>query len=795
MKSLARKFGRFLLFPVNNEKEARDLISSDKRSLARIKNLSPYLAKLSCKYLLLTDAEKDISIRESSLRHFLKPFTDQHAGMVYSDFSLRERNHLIKHPLVDYQPGSIRDDFNFGHLIILSVKAAQSALKKYGSLPSDADAAWYDLRLKISTDCRVIHVPEFLYEAAVQIPGKNKRSGKKLEAHFAYVAKENFRRQKHLEKIVTHHLKRIGAYLEPRTQKVDRPEELQWKASIVIPVLNRKKTITDALKSALVQKTDFPFNIIVADNHSTDGTTELLRAYAAKYPHLFHLIPRRRDLGIGGCWNEAIDSPHCGRYVVQLDSDDLYSSPRTLQNIVDKMRRGKFAMVVGSYTVVNERLKKIPPGLIDHREWTRQNGHNNLLRVNGMGAPRAFDRFIVMQVGFPNVSYGEDYAAALNITREYRVGRIYQNLYWCRRWKNNTDADLSPDRQNQNNFYKDRLRTEEIRARQRLNEKAKQRDAKVGTRFPEKTKESLPELCRALALTQKKNWPDFARGCRNLASVQTRQLAGDYRVYLQYNSARAVSSGAAVDDASIRARPCFLCLENLPDAQKGILYRNDYLILGNPAPIFKDHFTVSALRHEPQDLTAALDTMIRLIRDAAPAYAIFYNGPQCGASAPDHLHFQMVPAKVLPLVRQAGSMKRVKKISGVEYKAADHADRSVLVLESKSAGALSGEFMRLLDIVQNELGQTKEPLLNVIGVYEENRWRLIVVLRRKHRPAAYYAKGYQRIFVSPGAVDMAGVVVTPLQADYERLDFHAIRAIYREVSLPENVMASIIHQL
>ncbi len=276
-----------------------------------------------------------------SLRRLLKAFENKRAGIVYSDFMRQEGKNLAENPLIDYQQGSIRDDFNFGHLLLFSCAAIKTILQKYGSLPSDANVALYDLRLKISTDHELIHVPQFLYKVSTKEQKKNKISGKKTEAHFAYVAKENFIRQKKLEKIATNHLKRIGAFLPPVTKKTKKEQdELQWKASIIIPVLNRKKTIADALTSALEQKTDFPFNVIVVDNYSTDGTTEILKKYAAKYPHIHHIIPSRRDLGIGGCWNEAIYSSYCGRYAVQLDSDDLYSSPQTLQKIVDTLRKG-----------------------------------------------------------------------------------------------------------------------------------------------------------------------------------------------------------------------------------------------------------------------------------------------------------------------------------------------------------------------------------------------------------------------------------------------------------------------
>ena len=290
------------------------------------------------------------------------------------------------------------------------------------------------------------------------------------ESHFAYVAAVNFARQKKLEKVATGYLKLTGAYLAARALKAPRASErFPVEASIVISVLNRKKTISDAFQSALRQETNFDFNIVAVDNHSTDGTTQIIKKMASKNQRITQITPERRDLGIGGCWNEAIYSPYCGRYAVQLDSDDLYSSPTTLQKIVDVLRKGNYAMVVGAYSIVNEQLKQIPPGLIDHREWTQANGHNNLLRVNGMGAPRAFNTAVIRKIGFPNVSYGEDYAVGLRIAREYKIGRIYESLYLCRRWPENTDAGLSVEKQNRNDIYKDELRTMEIEARQAMN--------------------------------------------------------------------------------------------------------------------------------------------------------------------------------------------------------------------------------------------------------------------------------------------------------------------------------------
>ncbi|MGD0278954.1 MAG: DUF4922 domain-containing protein [Smithella sp.] len=797
MMSLVRKFDRFFLLPINDEKEALNFFSSCKNTVKKIKRLSLYLNKLSSKYLLLVADEEKINCDELSFRRLMKISENKRAGIVYSDFIRQKGNNLIPHPLIDYQQGSIRDDFNFGHLLLFSCPAVKSALQKYGSLPSEETTALYDLRLKVSIDHELIHVPEFLYTVSIKKQKKIKISGRQTEAHFAYVAKENFIRQKKLEKIATNHLKRIGAYLPLRTKNIKKEQDnLQWRVSIVIPVLNRKKTIADALASALAQKTDFPFNVIVVDNHSTDGTTNILKKFAAKYPHVQHIIPSRRDLGIGGCWNEAIYSAYCGHYVVQLDSDDLYSSPQTLQIIVNTLHRGRYAMVAGSYTLVNEHLKTIPPGLIDHREWTRRNGHNNLLRVNGMGAPRAFDLSVIRQIGFPDVSYGEDYAVALRVSREYKIGRIYDNLYLCRRWKKNTDAGLSVEKQNLNDFYKDKLRTAEIEARKLTNKKEPSRDGRrIFAEFSGGKDLSLPVLCRSLYDSQKKSWPKLTEACRDLVLARTRKLSGGYKVYLQYNPARAVSSGAAVDKESIKNRPCFLCEDNLPPQQLGVLYRNQYWILCNPAPIFEKHFTIVSLRHEPQKIATSINWLLQLSADLFPDYNVFYNGPACGASAPDHLHFQAIPKNVLPFLRELKKLLPVKNNSSVRYSRWNVFDRSVIVLESKNAKALTERFLSLLKAAQKILLANDESLVNVICDYAGNRWRLIIFLRQKHRPEAYFAKGENRIFVSPGAVDMAGVIITPLLDNYNRLDYNAIRKIYREVSLPEGMMNSILKEL
>jgi len=391
------------------------------------------------------------------------------AGAVYADYAEICGETLREHPVNDYQTGSLRDGFDFGPLILLSTAAARRAIRKYGEIPAYRRVGWYDLRLKISTDKDLFHLPERLSTVDIRLTAaEGQKAGD--GGHFAYVDPGNRALQVEMEAAATAHLKRIGAFLAPEFRDVPpSADSFPVEASVVIPVRNRVRTIADAVASALSQRTDFPFNVIVVDNHSTDGTTKRLAGLAGRHPGLKHLVPERRDLSIGGCWNEAIFSDLCGRYAVQLDSDDLYRGVDALQRLVDLLRKGDCAMAVGSYTLVDEQLREIPPGLIDHREWTDANGRNNALRINGMGAPRAFDTSLLRRVGFPNVGYGEDYAVALRLSREYRIGRIYDSLYFCRRWEGNTDASLSVEQMNRHDHYKDRLRTLEIRARRKMN--------------------------------------------------------------------------------------------------------------------------------------------------------------------------------------------------------------------------------------------------------------------------------------------------------------------------------------
>ncbi len=429
------------------------------RSAATIQDL---VSSASSDVLFVGDPGVDIQIQEDSLLRMSRVLTEWGAGMVYSD--------SVDRPRVDYQFGSIRDDFEFGPLVALSVPLARRAYLDHG--PPKADLRWgalYDLRLKLSIDHPIVRIPEPLYRAADSDP---RTAG---ERQFDYVDASNRDYQLEMERIATGHLRRIGGHLESIALRTSPSvESFPVAASVVVPVRNRETTLSDALGSALDQEADFTFNVIVVDNHSTDSTGRIIDEIEDE--RLIHLIPERTDLGIGGCWNEAIYYPGCGRFAVQLDSDDLFSGRDVLARVVSEMDRHSYAMLVGSYTTVDFSLRPTLPGLVDHGEWTRRNGPNNALRVNGFGAPRAYDVGVARRFGFPNVSYGEDYAMGLRMCREYEIGRIFESLYYCRRWEGNSDSAPSPELLNRYNTYKDWVRTNEILARVALHRESSRTD-------------------------------------------------------------------------------------------------------------------------------------------------------------------------------------------------------------------------------------------------------------------------------------------------------------------------------
>lgn len=423
-------------------------------SLRSTQTLRSIAEAASEKFILIYTKDLPLEMGLFALDRFIAVAEDTKADMLYADHYELIDGQRRKHPLIECQAGALRDDFDFGSVLVFRTSSFRRAVRAM-----DNDYEWgalYDLRLRMK---KIVHVNEYLY---TEVETDTRKSGEK---QFDYVDPKNRAVQIEMEQICTEHLKRIGAYLEPKFKDVEFTGGFPVTASVVIPVYNRVRTVKDAVESALSQKCDFPFNVIVVDNHSTDGTTQLLEEIAAKDDRLIHIVPAKYDLGIGGCWNLAVHDEACGEFAVQLDSDDVYSGTDTLAKIVSAFREQNCAMVVGTYQMTDFDMQPIPPGVIDHSEWTEENGRNNALRINGLGAPRAFWTPLIRTINLPNTSYGEDYALGLRISREYRIGRIYDVLYCCRRWEGNSDAALDIERVNANNLYKDRIRTWELAAR------------------------------------------------------------------------------------------------------------------------------------------------------------------------------------------------------------------------------------------------------------------------------------------------------------------------------------------
>ena len=432
-------------------------------SLRETQTLRDIADAVSEKFILIYTKDHPLEMGMFALDRIISVAEDTGADMLYADHyevitDAQGQSLRRKHPLIDCQRGALRDDFDFGSVLVFRTTSFRRAVR---AMETEYKwAALYDLRLRMK---KIVHINEYLY---TEIETDTRKSGEK---QFDYVDPRNRAVQIEMEQACTEHLRRIGAWLEPVFKEPDIREfgaqEYPVTASVIIPVFNRIRTVKDAVESALSQKCDFLFNVIVVDNHSTDGTTALLEELAAADDRLVHVVPAKYDLGIGGCWNLAVHHQMCGEYAVQLDSDDVYSGPDTLTKIVTAFREQKCAMVVGTYQMTDFQMNPIPPGIIDHKEWTEDNGRNNALRINGLGAPRAFWTPLLRTINLPNTSYGEDYALGLRISREYRIGRIYDVLYCCRRWEGNSDAALDIERVNANNLYKDRIRTWELEAR------------------------------------------------------------------------------------------------------------------------------------------------------------------------------------------------------------------------------------------------------------------------------------------------------------------------------------------
>ena len=720
-----------------------------------------------------------------ALERFLRTADDTGAVMVYSDHYSVQEGKLEKHPVIDYQAGSLRDDFDFGSLWLVKAQnlldyAEQQDRQEYQF------AGLYDLRLYLSRVGEIFHINEFLY---TEDELDTRKSGEK---QFDYVNPRNREVQIEMEKACTHHLEKVGALVD--TNYYRQPDfdeqEFEYEASVIIPVFNREKTIADAVKSALSQKTSFKFNVIVVNNHSTDRTGEILSEIAHEMEErndkqagrLVQIVPDRNDLGIGGCWNMAINSDHCGKFAVQLDSDDLYSSPKTLQKIVDAFHKQKAAMMIGSYRMCDFDLNTLPPGLIDHKEWTEDNGCNNALRINGLGAPRAFFTPLVRQIQFPNTSYGEDYALGLVFSRRYRIGRIYDELYLCRRWGGNSDAALSIDKVNANNLYKDRLRTMELKARQQmLQGKADIMEDSSISRFFNR---------------QMEKWADARHRFRDLKHVETHQLSDQLKV--QWNPARIVSTGAKIDKKTLGDRPCFLCDKNRPKEQISKQIDERFLLLVNPFPILPVHFTIPARKHQPQSIYKNYGEMHRFL-SLHSELMVFYNGPKCGASAPDHLHFQAGTSGILPLQanwqRLSRNLTDIISLNDDEKIALIH-DFVVpaFVIISKSEDSDEALFQRLYKSMPVR-GDETEPMMNIIAWRKGDEYISVVIPREKHRPEAYFAEGDAQMMVSPGALDMSGLIITPREEDFRKLTEESATAILQECGVSTDKMNSIVTKL
>ena len=754
---------------------------------------APYTL-LYCKY----DA---LQLGYHALTRLLTIAEDSQALMLFSDhYTLTPNGERRSMPLISCQLGSVRDDFQMGSVLLFRTEV----LKEYvaqENLHNYQFAALYDLRLFISRKQLPLHIDEFLY---TEVERDTRLSGQK---QFDYVDPRNRSRQIEMERACTRHLRALNAYLHgDEYDEINLSEgEFAVEASVVIPVRNRERTIRDAIRSVLEQETTFPFNLIVVDNGSADGTTEAIDEFSAD-ERVIHIIPDRNDLGIGGCWNMAVHHPQVGRFVVQLDSDDLYSSPQTLQRMVDAFYAEGAAMVIGSYRMCDFQLNTLPPGLIDHREWTLLNGRNNALRINGLGAPRAFFTPVLRELQIPNTSYGEDYALGLMISRRYRIGRIYDELYLCRRWEGNSDAALSQDKINKNNTYKDHLRTLEIKARQQLN-----------LLWQHKVTE---EELEAFFQKELQEWPEAAERYKALEEgVQTKELPlGEMMMAAQFNPARIVSTGAAIDKKTISERPCFLCDNNRPKKQHKLMTEKHYQILVNPYPILPQHFTIPMRRHTPQSIYSSFGTLRKMAWDM-PKHIVFYNGPLCGASCPDHMHLQAGSRGIVPLERDwtmyEKGLRKLYPLTGEQTASMEEAGNvgsrcglyllegyacPVFVIRSlptESDSLLCQRVYKALPVI----GDETEPRLNIVCWRQEgsaSRPDEIVTLifpRSKHRPDCYYAEGKEQLLISPGALDMCGLFITPREQDFEALTAEKAASILKEVTLSEEELKPIITQL
>ena len=769
------------------------------RNLCDSHTLKTIAGLCEAEYCLVYHKALPLEMGYHAMERLLRVADDTQADLVYADHhAIQPDGTRTAKPVIDYQKGSLRDDFDFGPLVLLRTKALKAYVRQ-PSLPDYRFAGWYDLRLFLSRHGELFHLNEYLY---TEIETDNRKSGEK---NFDYVDPRNRDAQIEMEQACTEHLKQIGAYLAPdEFDDLDfHCEEFPCEATVVIPVRNRVRTIEDAIRSVLAQETTFGFNLIVVDNHSTDGTTEAIRRYSND-PRVIHLAPGREDLGIGGCWNMAVHHPRCGRFAVQLDSDDLYSSPRTLQRIIDTFYSEKAAMVIGSYRMTDFSLRTLPPGLIDHKEWTPGNGRNNALRINGLGAPRAFFTPILRKLQIPNTSYGEDYALGLCFSRHYRIGRIYDELYLCRRWEGNSDAALSIEKANANNLYKDRLRTIEINARRRLNDSW--------------AHSLTQEEMHAFFHEQLNTWKEAGQRYKDLENVRYKELAiGDHSLTAQFNPARITSTQADISRTAVAKRPCFLCDLNRPSAQQALPIEGRYQLLANPFPILPEHFTIPTRRHVPQSILPHISTLRQMAWNI-PDTLFFYNGPVCGASAPDHMHFQAGTRGILPIEKDWKSyetgLEKLYPLQPDEEESIEdlmkqnahcglyilkHYVCPVFVIRTRPSDKPCLLFEKLYHALPLRDGEN-EPRMNIVcwrQSYNTGREDEIIILvfpRKKHRPDCYTQTGERQMLVSPGALDMGGLIITPREEDFSRITPERAAGILQEVTLDEKELETVIGQ-
>ena len=793
-----------LIVSEDNAKIAQKFVSSNcktiiSNSLTSSKTLRQVSQKLTATYTLFYLSDHQLTLSYRTLERFLQIATcvdtDKKPLILYSDHN----DNNGAHPVIDYQEGALRDDFDFGSLILYRTDGIRDFFKQSKSIRYQY-ATLYALRLFISAKGRIEHIREFLYtetETDLRLSG---------EKQFDYVNPSNRDVQIEMERACTEHLKSIHAWLAPNEydEYTEDSNTYPVEASVIIPVRNRVRTIKDAINSALSQKTSFAYNVIVVDNHSTDGTAEAVATFK-KDSRVVLIQPERDDLGIGGCWDLAIRSTDCGRYAVQLDSDDLYSSSSTLQQIVDTFKQQHAAMVIGSYRMVNFDLQTLPPGLIAHNEWTTDNGRNNALRINGLGAPRAFRTDILRKIGFPNTSYGEDYALGLTISRHFRIGRIFDELYLCRRWEGNSDAALSIEKQNKNNAYKDSLRTYELQARKAL----------IAQWNHPLCKDEIEHFFEQ----QLMQWDEAKQRYDALQTqVLSKQLTTDHgELRVQFNPSRIVSTGAKIDKEHIKQRACFLCDHNRPVEQNQLPVLGNVQFLINPYPILPQHFTIPTRHHVAQNISH-FTNIIDKIAWNLPGLFVFYNGARCGASAPDHAHLQAGTRGLVPIEKNWKLYEnRLERIypttkdeeADLEEQGYNPKTGGIFILKGYACPAfvIQGPACNnpiLLKKLINALpieGKRSEPDMNILswrqegGPTTDDYIVTIVFVRKKHRPNCYSEEGKAQCLVSPGAIDMGGLLITPRKEDFDKLNARLATSILREVTIDDTEMNAIVRRL